>query len=270
MQGKLIMINFSKNSNQLKIFKIGGGIIDDKVALQKFLSDFAQVDSPKILVHGGGKGANNQLKRMGIEPKMIDGRRITDSETLEVVVGFYAGVTNKEIVAELQKLDVNALGISGPDGNAIQGIKRAVKTIDYGFVGDITDDSVNFSLFQLLIENGIVPVVCAITHDGNGQLLNTNADTIASTLAVSLSKYYEVDLHFCFDKKGVMRNLQDESSLILEMDFEFYQELKAEGVINDGMIPKLDNAFEVINSGVKSVYIQHASNINTEIGTVLK
>lgn len=270
MQHQIILLKILKIYNQLKIFKIGGGIIDDKEALQKFLSDFAQVDSPKILVHGGGRGANVQLEKMGIEPKMVEGRRVTDEQTLEVVTGFYAGVTNKEIVAGLQKLGVNALGISGPDGNAIQGVKRPVKTIDYGFVGDITDDSVHISLFELLIENGIVPVVCAITHDGNGQLLNTNADTIASTLAVALSKKYEVDLHFCFDKKGVMRNLEDESSLILDMDYEFYQELKADNVVADGMIPKLDNAFQVIRAGVKSVWIQHASNVNTEIGTVLK
>lgn len=254
----------------MKIFKIGGGIIDDKIALRKFLSDFSQVNTPKILVHGGGRGANVQLQKMGIEPKMVEGRRVTDEQTLEVVTGFYAGVTNKEIVAELQKLGVNALGISGPDGNAIQGVKRPVKTLDYGFVGDLSDDSVNVSLFELLIENEIVPVVCAITHDGNGQLLNTNADTIASTLAVALSKVYEVDLHFCFDKNGVLTDINDDQSYIPEIDFESYQQLKADKFVADGMIPKLDNAFSVIEKGVKKVYIQHASNINSEIGTVLK
>lgn len=254
----------------MKIFKIGGGIIDDKIALENFLSDFAQVKSPKILVHGGGRGANVQLKIMGIEPKMIEGRRVTDEQTLEVVTGFYAGVTNKEIVAGLQKLGVNALGISGPDGNAIQGVKRPVNSIDYGFVGDLSDDSVNVSLFEFLIENGIVPVVCAITHDGNGQLLNTNADTIASTLAVALAKVYEVDLHFCFDKNGVLKDVNDDQSYIPEIDFESYQQLKADKIVADGMIPKLDNAFSVIEKGVKKVYIQHASHINSEIGTVLK
>jgi len=254
----------------LKIFKIGGGIIDDKIALENFLSDFAQIKTPKILVHGGGRGANVQLKKMGIEPKMIEGRRVTDEQTLEVVTGFYAGVTNKEIVAGLQKLGVNALGISGPDGNAIQGVKRPVKTIDYGFVGDLSDDSVNVSLFELLIENGIVPVVCAITHDGSGQLLNTNADTIASTLAVALAKVYEVDLHFCFEKNGVLTDVNDDQSYIPEIDFESYQQLKADKIVADGMIPKLDNAFSVIENGVKKVYIQHASHINSEIGTILK
>jgi acetylglutamate kinase len=270
LQHQIILLKLSKIYNQLKVFKIGGGIIDDKVALEKFLLDFAQVDSPKILVHGGGRGANVQLAKMGIEPKMVEGRRVTDEQTLEVVTGFYAGVTNKEIVAGLQKLGVNALGISGPDGNAIQGVKRPVKTIDYGFVGDITDDSVNISLFELLLENGIVPVVCAITHDGNGQLLNTNADTIASTLAVALANVYEVDLHFCFDKNGVLTDINDDQSYIPVIDFESYQQLKADNIVADGMIPKLDNAFSVIEKGVKKVYIQHASNINSEIGTILK
>lgn len=258
-----------KNINSLKIFKIGGGIVDDEIQLNQFLEDFSKVEGAKILVHGGGKGASNQLKRMGIEPKMIDGRRITDAETLEVVVGFYAGVTNKTIVSKFQKLNVNAIGISGADGNAIKGIKRPVKDVDYGFAGDIDDESVNAEFFKLLIENNLVPVVCAITHDGNGQLLNTNADTITSTIAVALARICDVDLHFCFDKKGVMKNLDDESSLILKMDFEFYQELKVDGIINEGMIPKLDNAFEAIKNGVKTVYIQHASNINNEIGTRL-
>lgn len=260
-----------KNIKSLKIFKIGGGIIDDNIQLNQFLEDFSKVEGAKILVHGGGRGASEQLKRMGIEPKIIDGRRITDVETLQVVVGFYAGVTNKTIVAGLQRFGVNALGISGADGNAISGVKRPVKTIDYGFAGDLNENSVNGKTFQVLLENEMIPVVCAITHDGNGQLLNTNADTIASAIAKELAKNedWNVELHFCFDKKGVMKDLNDESSLIPEIDFEFYQELKADGIINGGMIPKLDNAFEVIKSGVKSVYIQHAKNVNTGIGTKL-
>ncbi|SMC72391.1 acetylglutamate kinase [Moheibacter sediminis] len=260
-----------KITNSLKIFKIGGGIIDDQDQLNQFLEDFSKVEGAKILVHGGGKGATNQLKRMGIEPKMIDGRRITDAETLQVVVGFYAGITNKTIVAQLNKYNQNAIGLSGADANLINAVKRSVKDIDYGFAGDLKENSVNGKILNLLVENGNLPVVCAITHDGNGQLFNTNADTIASAIAKELAKNeeWEVELHFCFDKKGVMKNLEDESSLILEMDFEFYQELKADGIISDGMIPKLDNAFEVINSGVKSVYIQHASNVGNEIGTKL-
>ncbi|WP_317169899.1 acetylglutamate kinase [Moheibacter lacus] len=260
-----------KEVNALKIIKIGGGVIDDEMQLNQFLEDFSKVEGAKILVHGGGRGASEQLKRMGIEPKMIDGRRITDAETLEVVVGFYAGVTNKSIVSSLQKLGVNAMGISGSDGNAISGVKRPVKTVDFGFVGDLHENSVNGKLFQILLKNELIPVVCAITHDGNGQLLNTNADTIASAIAKELAKIKEwnVELYFCFDKNGVMKDVNDESSLISEIDFEFYQELKADGIINEGMIPKLDNAFEVIKSGVKSVYIKHASNVNMEIGTKL-
>lgn len=257
--------------NPLKIFKIGGGIIDDEIQLNQFLEDVSKVEGAKILVHGGGKGASNQLKRMGIEPKMVDGRRITDAETLEVVVGFYAGVTNKTIVAQLNKYNQDAIGLSGADANLIEAKKREVIDIDYGFVGDLKENSVNGKILNVLLKNENLPVVCAITHDGNGQLLNTNADTIASAIAKEMAKNtdWDVALHFCFDKKGVMKNLEDESSLILEMDFEFYQELKTGGIINDGMIPKLDNAFDVIKSGVKSVYIQHASNVNNEIGTRL-
>lgn len=251
----------------LKIIKIGGGIIDDEVSLKQFLQDFSQVEGPKILIHGGGRGANQQLKRMGIEPKMIEGRRITDLETLEVVTGFYAGVTNKTIVANLQFNKVNAIGISGPDGNAIRGMKRPVKTIDYGFVGDLNSNSVNAEFFEMLLNNGLTPVVCAITYDEKGQLLNTNADTISSTLAVALTKHFEVELIFCFDKLGVMKDIEDELSLISEIDWNSYQELKVNNIVSDGMIPKLDNAFEVIKAGVKSVQIKHASHVNSDIGT---
>lgn len=263
--------------NSLKIFKIGGGIIDDEKQLNQFLEDFSKVEGAKILVHGGGRGASEQLKKMGIEPKMVDGRRITDAETLEVVVGFYAGVTNKTIVAKLNRFEQGAVGLSGADGYLIEAKKRPVKDIDYGFAGDLDEDSVATDILYTLLFNGYLPVICAITYDKNGQLLNTNADTIASAIAKELgndakfsrSEIKNVELHFCFDKKGVMRDINDESSLIPEMDFEFYQKLKKDGIISDGMIPKLDNAFEVIRSGVKSVYIRHASNVNSETGTKL-
>ena len=251
----------------LRIIKIGGGIIDDEVSLKQFLLNFSQVEGPKILVHGGGRGANEQLKRMGIKPKMIEGRRITDLETLEVVTGFYAGVTNKTIVSSLQVNQVNAIGISGPDGNAIRGVKRPIKTIDYGFAGDLNSESVNAEFFEMLLRNGLTPVVCAITYDKKGQLLNTNADTIASTLAVALARHFEVELIFCFDKLGVMKDIEEESSLISKIDWNSYQELKANNIVSDGMIPKLDNAFDVIKAGVKSVQIKHASHVNSEIGT---
>lgn len=253
----------------LKIIKIGGGIIDDEVALDNFLQTFAQIKQPKILVHGGGKGASNLLRKLGIEPKMIEGRRVTDAETLAVITGLYAGNINKSIVANLQKYQCNAIGLSGADANAIQGTKRAVKTIDYGFVGDLNANSLNVELFKNLLEINLTPVCCAITHDGNGQLLNTNADTIASTIAIALAKEYDVELNFCFDKIGVLRDVNDDSTLIPSINFQHYQELKQEGVIFEGMIPKLDNSFQVIQAGVKNVCLVHADNINTEIKTIL-
>ena len=253
----------------LKIIKIGGGIIDNEQELEQFLQTFSTIDGPKVLIHGGGKGASKMLNQLGIEPKMIEGRRITDQSTLDVVTGLYAGNINKTIVAKLQKLGCNALGLSGADANAIKGSKRPVKTIDYGFVGDLTDDRVNHDFFQLLIDNTITPVVCAITHDGNGQLLNTNADTIASTIAVAMSQKNEVELNFVFDKIGVLRDVNDDATLIPKINETLYLQLKEEGVIFEGMIPKLDNSFKVINAGVKNVCLVHARNINSDIKTIL-
>ena len=253
----------------LKIIKIGGGIIDDNQELEQFLRTFAAIDGPKILVHGGGKGASKMLNQLGIEPKMVEGRRITDQPTLDVVTGLYAGNINKTIVAKLQEFGSNALGLSGADGNAIKGSKRPIKTIDYGFVGDLTDESVNKNLFQLLIDNNITPIVCAITHDGNGQLLNTNADTVASTIAVAMSQQNDVELNFVFDKIGVLRDVNDDTTLIPKINETLYLQLKEEGVIFEGMIPKLDNSFNVIKAGVKNVCLVHARNINSEIKTIL-
>jgi len=253
----------------LKIIKIGGGIIDNEMELEQFLKTFATIDGPKILIHGGGKGASKLLNQLGIEPKMIDGRRITDKPTLDVVTGLYAGNINKLIVSKLQKFSCNALGLSGADGNAIKGKKRPVKSIDYGFVGDLDNKSVNKDLFQLLIDNNITPVVCAITHDGNGQLFNTNADTIASTIAVAMSKQNDVELNFVFDKIGVLRDVNNDETLIPEINETLYLQLKEEGVIFEGMIPKLDNSFNVINAGVKNVCLVHARNINSDIKTIL-
>ena len=253
----------------LKIIKIGGGIIDNPTELTQFLKTFSEIDGPKVLVHGGGKGASKMLQQLGIEPKMIDGRRITDQATLDVVTGLYAGNLNKNIVAQLQQFGTNAVGLSGADGNVIKGIKRPVKTIDYGFVGDITLDGINIEFLQLLIDNGFTPVLCAITHNGQAQLLNTNADTIASTVAEALAVKNDVQLNFCFDKIGVLRDVNDDSTLIPTINKELYQRLKAEGVIFEGMIPKLDNAFRVIENGVKEVTLVHANNINSDIKTVL-
>ena len=253
----------------LKIIKIGGGIIDNEIELEQFLKTFSTIEGPKILIHGGGKGASKLLNQLGIEPKMIDGRRITDKPTLDVVTGLYAGNINKLIVSKLQQFGCNALGLSGADGNAIKGKKRPVKSIDYGFVGDLNNESVNKDLFQLLIDNNITPIVCAITHDGNGQLFNTNADTIASTIAVAMSKQNDVELNFVFDKIGVLRDVNNDETLIPEINETLYLQLKEEGVIFEGMIPKLDNSFNVINAGVKNVCLVHARNINSDIKTIL-
>lgn len=253
----------------LKIIKIGGGIIDSPTELEEFLQTFSQIEGPKVLIHGGGKGASKMLEKLGIEPKMVEGRRITDKETLDVVIGLYAGNLNKQIVAKLQQFGTNAIGLSGADGNVIKGVKRPVKTIDYGFVGDITLEGINIDFLQLLIDNGYTPILCAITHNGEAQLLNTNADTIASTVAEALAVKNEVQLNFCFDKIGVLRDVNDDSTLISEITKDLYKNLKEEGVIFEGMIPKLDNAFRVIENGVKQVTLVHAKNINSDIKTIL-
>lgn len=253
----------------LKIYKIGGGIIDNQKELSSFLQLFSQEKSPKLLVHGGGKGASKLLQQLGIEPKMVDGRRITDQATLNVVTGLYAGNINKSIVAQLQKLNINALGLSGADANCITAKKRPKHTIDFGFVGDLDENSVDAPRLQSFLDMNLTPVLCAITHDKKGQLYNTNADTIASQVAIALSKFYEVELNFCFDKIGVLRDIHDDSSLISSINKKEYQQLKEDKIIFEGMIPKLDNAFEVIASGVKQVNLVHALNIHTPTKTVL-
>jgi acetylglutamate kinase len=220
-------------------------------------------------VHGGGKGASTMMRELGLTPQLINGRRVTDAATLDIVTMFYAGKTNKQVVAELQKLGVNALGLSGADGNIIQGNKRPVKDIDYGFVGDLTPASVNQNLLQQLLGAGLTPVLCPIIHDGQGQLLNTNADTIASAVAVAVAEFYEVTLHYCFEKNGVLRDVADDQSVIQEINLESYAELKQQGIIADGMLPKLENAFAALHQGVNRVIIGHALNIKTSLHTVL-
>ena len=256
-------------SEALKIFKIGGGIIDDEAQLRRFLGELARIEGRKILVHGGGKGASQMLGRLGIEPQLVEGRRITDAATLDIVTMFYAGKTNKQLVALLQAQGVNALGLSGADGNAIRATKRPVRTIDYGFVGDLDEQSVNIRLLEQLLEVGLIPVFCAITHDGHGQLLNTNADTIASILARALAGSYTVELHFCFEKDGVLSDINDESSVIPRITPEQYRALKSEGIIAAGMVPKLDNAFAALDAGVATVVIENALKINGPVKTIL-
>jgi acetylglutamate kinase len=257
------------NKPELTIYKIGGGIIDDVAELTKFLKLLAQTSGPKTLVHGGGKGASTMMRELGLTPQLINGRRVTDAATLDIVTMFYAGKTNKQVVAELQKLGVNALGLSGADGNVIQGNKRPVKDIDYGFVGDLTPASVNKDLLQQLLSAGLTPVLCPIIHNGQGQLLNTNADTIASAVAVALAEFYVVTLHYCFEKNGVLHDVADDQSVIQEINLESYAELKQQGIIADGMLPKLENAFAALHQGVNRVIIGHALNIQTSLHTVL-
>jgi acetylglutamate kinase len=245
----------------LHVIKIGGNVIDNSESLHHFIKDFIALDGYKILVHGGGKVATQLAETLGIESKLVDGRRITDIETLRVVTMVYGGLINKNIVAQLQRFHNNAIGLTGADGNFIRATKRPVKTIDYGFVGDIAEDSVNAQGIARLLEAGFTPVFCAITHDGEGQLLNTNADTIASALAVQLAALYETTLIYCFEKKGVLYDINDDDSLIREIDPERYEELKNKQIIHSGMIPKLDNAFTAIGCGVKAVIVGNSGDL---------
>jgi acetylglutamate kinase len=237
-------------------------VIDNSENLYHFLKDFTALDGFKILVHGGGKVATQLSETLGIEAKLVDGRRITDIETLRVVTMVYGGLINKNIVAQLQRFGNNAIGLTGADGNFIRTKKRLVKTIDYGFVGDIDEKSIDPKSLERLMKAGFTPVFCAITHDGEGQLLNTNADTIASALAVALSKLYETTLVYCFEKKGVLQDINDEDSLIREIDPHRYEELKKQQIIHSGMLPKLDNAFTAINCGVKAVIIGKSDDLS--------
>lgn len=250
------------SSSTLNIIKIGGNVIDDDVQLDIFLEKFAAVPGKKILVHGGGKVATRVAEGLGIKAQLVDGRRITDEKMLDVVTMVYAGLTNKKIVASLQKYGCDALGLSGADGNAIKAVKRAVKEIDYGFVGDILADSVNTHTIKRFLDAGFTPVFSAITHNGNAQLLNTNADTIASALSVALSELYETSLIYCFEKNGVLSDVDDESSVIETITTAQFDKLKKQGLIYDGMIPKLQNAFEAIHKGVKEVFIGNANNLH--------
>lgn len=255
----------------LKIIKIGGNIIDDNEALHSFLKEFASIDGLKLLVHGGGKSATKLAHQMQVEVKMIDGRRITDAETLDVITMVYAGKINKNIVAQLQASNCNAIGFSGADGNAIVSEKRPIKTIDYGFVGDVK--KVNTNALEIILNNAIIPVFCAITHDGNGQLLNTNADTIASALAIDLSNIFNTELYYCFEKNGVLVDVNNNDSVIEHINSQTYQELKSKGIIYEGMLPKIDNCFHAITHNVNKVCIgkpEMLFNAKTKYTTITK
>lgn len=246
----------------LWVIKIGGNVIDNAEQLQLFLKDFSHLKGAKILIHGGGKIATQTAASLGVETKMVNGRRITDEAMLDVVTMVYGGLVNKKIVAKLQANGINAIGMTGADANAIKAEKRPVKDVDFGFVGDLTANSINTSILTKLIDSGLVPVFSALTHDGNGQLFNTNADTIASALAVGLSSVYETKLIYCFEKNGVMMDINDENSVIEKINPTSFIELTEQGIIADGMLPKLQNAFDAISKGVKAVYIGNAEKLN--------
>ena len=261
---------------KLKVIKIGGNVIDNPKKLEKFLADFALLEDKKILVHGGGKIATELGKKLGIEAKMVDGRRITDEETLKLVTMVYAGLINKNIVAKLQSLNCNAIGLTGAHANCIPSKKRAVKEIDYGFVGDPESSKFNVPSFKLLLEGNLSPVIAPITHDGNGNLLNTNADTIASSIAVGLSSVYDVELIYCFEKNGVLSDPNNEGSVITNINSKNYEKLKSTGVVSGGMLPKLDNTFSALKQGVKRVYIGNSKHLleivkeNTKTATAIE
>lgn len=262
---------------QLFIIKIGGNVIDDENNLSAFLKNFAAIQAKKILIHGGGKIATKIGNKLGIESKYIDGRRITDAETIDLVTMVYGGLINKKIVAKLQALNCNAIGLTGADANIIPATKRPVtkEGIDFGFVGDVESSPLKVESFELLLKAGFSLVLAPLTHDGKGQILNTNADTIASSIAVALSKLYDVRLIYCFEKKGVLENMNDENSAIPLITKQIYQQLKNENKIFDGILPKIDNAFAAIYSGVKEVLIGHADDLlqnvtEKTIGTLIK
>ncbi len=248
---------------KLLVAKIGGNIVDNEAALKSFLNDFAAIDQPKILIHGGGKIATRIAEKLGVETQMINGRRITSKDNLDIVVQLYAGLINKNIVAALQASEYcNAIGFTGADANVITAVKRPVKDIDYGYVGDVTE--VNEDRIHQFLANGLTPVFCAITHDANGQLFNTNADTIASQIAVALSAYYEVSLYYCFELKGVLTDINDKDSVVEKINTTKYAELKEQGIIADGMLPKMENCFEALQKGVAEVHIANAEFVTNQ------
>lgn len=253
---------------KITVVKIGGNVIDNPEALKRFLEEFAALPGAKILVHGGGKLATRLAERLELKVQMVDGRRITDKGTLDVVTMVYAGLINKQVVAGLQAAGCNALGLSGADGNAVTARRRDPNPVDYGFVGDI--ERVDSGLLRRLLEGGITPVFSAIMHDGQGTLLNCNADSVASAIALGAAEIAPADLVFCFEKNGVLRDPEDDTTLIREITAETYAPLKANGIVSKGMIPKIENALKAVEKGVRSVTIKHSENLLNEIGTTIK
>ena len=253
---------------KLTVIKVGGKIVEEEATLNQLLADFSAIEGYKVLVHGGGRSATKLSAQLGIESQMVNGRRITDAETLKVVTMVYGGLVNKNIVAGLQAKGVNAMGLTGADMNVIRSVKRPVKDVDYGFVGDV--EKVNAELLGNLIRQGVVPVMAPLTHDGQGSMLNTNADTIAGETAKALAELFDVTLVFCFEKKGVLSDENDDDSVIPVITPELFKEYVEKGVIQGGMIPKLENSFSAIDAGVSQVVITLASAIHQEGGTIIK
>ncbi|ADB37208.1 acetylglutamate kinase [Spirosoma linguale] len=258
--------------DKLTVIKIGGNVIDDPAALKRFLTAFAGLSTARLLVHGGGKIATQVAEKLGIPTTMVEGRRITDQPMLEVVTMVYGGLVNKQIVAQLQSLEVNAIGMTGADAGTVLARKRPVKDIDYGMVGDIED--VDSGQIQFFLRQSLTPVFAPITYNSAGDLLNTNADTMASAIAVDMAHHNEVTLIYCFEKKGVLKDPADDNSVINELTPALYADYKAAGTINKGMIPKLDNAFKALENGVSRVIICHADEVTEAVrqgaGTTLK
>ncbi len=250
---------------KLTLIKVGGKIVEEEASLKKFLSNFSKVEGHKVLVHGGGRTATQIASKLGIESVMVGGRRITDIETLKVVTMVYAGLVNKSIVASLQALGLNSTGLTGADLNYMISEKRPVGEVDYGYVGDVK--KVNAEILSELISKNVIPVLAPLTHDGKGNMLNTNADTIASEAAKSLSKFFEVSLVYCLEKKGVLYDENNDDSVIEEITKEKFEKYVKDGIINGGMIPKLENAFNAIEAGVKEVIITSADSLAKGVST---
>ena len=257
-----------ERKEKLTIIKVGGKIVEEADTLSRLLTDFAAIPGYKLLVHGGGRSATKIAAQLGIESTMVNGRRVTDAETLKVVTMVYGGLVNKNIVAGLQALGVNAIGLTGADMDVIRSEKRPVAEVDYGFVGDVK--KVNADVLGSLINKGIVPVMAPLTHDGEGHILNTNADTIAGETAKALAGIFDVTLMYCFEKKGVLSDETNDDSVIPVITPDLFRQYVADGVIQGGMIPKLENSFLAVESGVSQVVITSASAINSGIGTVIK
>ena len=253
---------------KLTVIKVGGKIVEEPETLSRLLADFSALPGYKVLVHGGGRSATKLAAELGIESRMVNGRRITDADMLKVVTMVYGGLVNKNIVAGLQAKGVNAMGLTGADMDVMRSVKRPVKDVDYGFVGDVKQ--VNADLLAGLIRHGVVPVMAPLTHDGEGHLLNTNADTIAGETAKALARHFEVTLVFCFEKKGVLRDADDDDSVIPVITPDLFRRYVDEGVIQGGMIPKLENSFSAVEAGVRQVIITLATALDGRSGTVIK